>query len=426
MRDFAKWLMVAFAVSLGISEHASAAYLGLKSSDAPAAIGGGAVVAAAAPNSPAMIAGLMPNDVVIGVDGQRIQNADQLGAAVAARKPGEVVSLDVMRFDGQNWRRIGVRVTLGGAPSDGTNPEPSPTVGAAGSTPAMSTPGAGAPIAVSGWTRVVDPNLHAFTFEVPQNWNFLAGAPPIRPKSSSFAIWSPDGSLAMIYNPVKLLNLQTFPVSGMPVYQPSEYLPAPYFIMALGAPLLSEYCQSPRLRSLRLRNDIAERIDAAYPGSGQRVAADAMFSCERNGKPSLAYMAVGTHLIAVGPSLGTWQVDFEEFVIAPGDQIAAAIAIMIRSLRSVEWSPVYLQAAGLIVSAGSQAAMRGLDESLHESHQVDNIINGVGDFFNPANPRATIQAPAGFERYCQDGLGIVYGSNGGTIKPNCQQLTPVQ
>ena len=37
-----------------------------------------------------------------------------------------------------------------------------------------------------------------------------------------------------------------------------------------------------------------------------------------------------------------------------------------------------------------------------------------------------LPAPAGFERYCQDALGNVLGSSGGQIRPNCQQLTPVQ
>lgn len=425
MRDFAKWLIIAFLVSLGISEHASAAYLGLQTNDAPAAMGGGAHVAAAAPNSPAMIAGLTPNDIVIGIDGQRIQSAEQLVEAVAARDPGDVASLDVVRWDGQSWRRLAVRVTLGAAPSGGTSPAPSPKVDAAGPPPAAPAPVASAPIAVSGWTRVVDQRLHAFSFEIPQGWGFIAGTADIRPTSASYAMWSPDGSLFMLSNQLQVLALQTFPTSWMQAYQPSQYLPAPYYIMALGAPLMNDQCHSQRLRWLRLRDDIRGLFDTAFPAPGQRVAADAIFSCERYGKPSLAYMAVVTRLIAVGPSLGTWQVDFEEIVIAPTDQIAAAIAIMLRSLRSIEFSQAYLEAAGLIVSAGSRAAMRSLDETLHDSHQVDNIINGVGDYFNPAT-QEIVQPPVGFERYCQDGLGIVWGSNGGTIKPNCQYMTPVQ
>src|SRR5580700_5940577 len=152
MRHFVECLIVALAAFLAISERASAtAYLGLKMSDAPAAMGGGALVAAAAPNSPAMIAGLVPNDIVVGIDGQRIANAEQLLEAVAARNPGQAASLDVLRWDGQSWRRLAIRVALGAPPSDAPSAPPSLPVAAAAPSPT------GAPIAVSGWTRLVEP-----------------------------------------------------------------------------------------------------------------------------------------------------------------------------------------------------------------------------------------------------------------------------
>jgi hypothetical protein len=230
----------------------------------------------------------------------------------------------------------------------------------------------------------------------------------------------------MIYNQVGLLALHEFGIGGMPVFQPSQYVPAPYYIMGFGATLLDQQqCQNPKLQRVRLRSDIAARIEAALPGQGQSIVADAIISCQRMGNASLAYMAIGTRLWPPGPTMGTWQVDFEEIVIAPTDRIAAAIAIMSRSLGSIEWSQAYVQAAGQILSAQTQSAMRALDQTLHDSHQVDNIINGVGDYFNPAT-NAVVQAPAGFERNCQDALGNVLGSSGGQVRPNCQLLTPVQ
>jgi len=420
MRDFTKWLVFALAALLAAEDGASAAsYLGLKSSDAPAAIGGGAVVAAAAPNSPAMMAGLIPNDIIIGFDGRRIQSAEQLGDAVAARNPGDAASLDVMRFDGQSWRRLAVRVTLAAAPSD------APSAPAASSADPAA-PAASAPIAVNGWTRVAEPSQQAFTFEIPQNWRFAAGVPITR-ATSSIVVSSPDDAVWLKLNDPRLLPLLNFPVNGG-VGLPTSvgYVQAPYFIDAFGATLVGEQCQSPKLQRLRLREDIARGIDAAFSVRGGRsIAADAIFACERNGKPSLAFMAIVTHLYPSFGMLQFWQIDLEEIAIAPSDQIAAAIAIMNRSWSSLEWSPTWVQSAQQVALHQTQAAARGLDQTLHDSHLVDNIINGVGDYFNPASG-GTIQAPAGFERYCQDGLGIVFGSNGGTIKPNCQQLTPVR
>ena len=204
------------------------------------------------------------------------------------------------------------------------------------------------------------------------------------------------------------------------------YIPAPYFIEAFGASLVGEQCRTPQLQRVRLREDIARGIDAvrSTPG-GQSSAADAIFACERAGKPSLAFMAVMTYLFPAHGMLQFWQVDSEEIAIAPSDQIAAAIAIMNRSWSSVAWSRSWSAASHQVALEQTQAAARSLDQTLLDSHQVDNIINGVGDFFNPAT-NAILQAPAGFERYCQDGAGIVFGSNGGTIKPNCQQVSPVR
>jgi hypothetical protein len=372
-----------------------------------------------------MTAGLIPNDIVVGIDGQRIANAEQLVEAVAARNPGQAATLDVLRWDGQSWRRLTVQVALAGAPSNAPSAPPSAPVGASAPAPAPTAPAA-ASIPVSGWTRVAEPSQQAFSFEIPQNWRFAAAVPVTR-ATSSIVLSSADDAVWLTLNDPRLLPLLNFPVNGG-VGLPSSvaYVPAPSFIDAFGASLVGEQCQSPKLQRVRLREDIARGIDAAFSvRGGQSIAADAIFACERVGKPSLAFMAIVTHLYPAFGMLQFWQIDLEEIAIAPTDQIAAAISIMNRSWSSVEWSPTWIAAAKQVELGQNQAAARGLDQTLHDSHLVDDIINGVGDYFNPATS-ATIQAPAGFERYCQDGPGIVFGSNGGTIKPNCQQLTPVR
>ncbi len=407
IREFASLSAIALLAWLAIGAPASAAaYLGLKTSDAPS---GGALVAAAAPDSPAMIAGLAANDVIFGFDGRRIQNADQLTAAVAAKNPGDVVTLDVFRWDGQAWRRLSIRATLAAAPGS-----------APGAPPPL--PAAAAPIAVSGWSRVTEPSQQAFTVEIPQGWSYAAGVPASR-ATASIVLTSPDNAVWMTLNDWRLLPLLNFPVNGgLALPSSVAYVPAPYFIIAFGATLVGEQCQSPRLERVRLRDDVAAGVDRVfYVRGGQSVAADAMFSCQRAGKASAAYMAIVTHLYAPGPTLQFWQVDLEEIAIAPSDEIAAAIADMSRSWGSVEWSQTWVAGRELAQWAQMQASARSLDETLHESHQVDNIINGVGDYFNPASGEK-IQAPIGWDRYCQNGLGIVFGENGGTIKPNCQQL----
>ena len=407
------------------------AYLGLKTSDAPAALGGGAIVAAAAPGSPALAAGLAPNDVIIGFDGQRIANADALSAAVAAKNPGDIVTLAVLRLGPQGWRQLSIRATLGAAPAGGPSapfpaaapPLPAanpPAIPAAGPAPASSV--AQSPIAVSGWIRATEPTQQAFTIEIPQGWALAAGVPATR-ATASVVLSSPDNSVWMTLNDPRLMPLVNFPVNGGLALPGSiPYIPAPYFIQAFGATFVGEQCQSPKLERVRLRNDVAQGVDAAFSvRGGQSAAADAIFSCQRSGRPAAAYMAIVTHLYQPGPTLQFWQVDLEEIAIAPSAEIAAAVADMSQSWGSIQWSQTWVAGREQQQWAEMQAAAQSLDETLHQSQQVDDIINGVGDYFNPATGQG-VQAPLGFERYCQNGAGVVFGENGSAIQPNCQGL----
>jgi serine protease Do len=80
-----------------------AAYAGL------ASIGGVRVEDYGSADSPAKRAGIQPGDVIVTVDGKPVTYVAQLQEAVAFRKPGDVVSVEVARKGGQ---RATLRVTL--------------------------------------------------------------------------------------------------------------------------------------------------------------------------------------------------------------------------------------------------------------------------------------------------------------------------
>lgn len=69
----------------------------------------GALVSQVEPGSPAEKAGIRGGDIIIGVDGNALEQVSQLPAAIAAKRPGTQVRLDVWR-DG---KKQGIDVTVG-------------------------------------------------------------------------------------------------------------------------------------------------------------------------------------------------------------------------------------------------------------------------------------------------------------------------
>jgi putative serine protease PepD len=85
------------------------AYLGVKIGQTNAGVYIGTVTS----GGPAAKAGIEVGDVITAVDGKTTQTDDALGAVLAARKPGQVVTLSITRQDGS---KKSVRLTLGQFP----------------------------------------------------------------------------------------------------------------------------------------------------------------------------------------------------------------------------------------------------------------------------------------------------------------------
>jgi len=93
-------------VELGNVTADEAPLLGLKE-------GQGAIVGKITPGAPGEKAGLKQGDVITGIDGKKVQGADDLTLAVISKAPGSTVTLDIVR-DGKPNRES---VTLGQRPS---------------------------------------------------------------------------------------------------------------------------------------------------------------------------------------------------------------------------------------------------------------------------------------------------------------------
>jgi serine protease Do len=81
-------------------------FLGLKNAH-------GAVVSSVDKDSPGEKGGLKPLDIIVGIDGKPVTNADDLTMDVIAKQPGDTVTLEVMR----NSKPVTVKVSLGQRPA---------------------------------------------------------------------------------------------------------------------------------------------------------------------------------------------------------------------------------------------------------------------------------------------------------------------
>jgi putative serine protease PepD len=78
------------------------------------ALGGGAQVAEVVPNSPAEKAGIRAGDVIVGVDGERVRQPDDVAGAISSKNPGEKVAVEVRRNGDQSTSKV--QVDLGNRP----------------------------------------------------------------------------------------------------------------------------------------------------------------------------------------------------------------------------------------------------------------------------------------------------------------------
>jgi S1-C subfamily serine protease len=75
-------------------------------------VDGGAIIERVKADSPAERAGLAPRDVIVSVDGQPMKSMGMLAVAVRAHRPGDVITLDVVR----DKQRHGMKVTVAERP----------------------------------------------------------------------------------------------------------------------------------------------------------------------------------------------------------------------------------------------------------------------------------------------------------------------
>ena len=80
--------------------------------------GGGALIERVSPGGPAEVAGMAPGDLIISVDNTSVNSADDVTAALARHRPGDVVAVAARR----GGAGFTAQVTLDPRPAGGSVP----------------------------------------------------------------------------------------------------------------------------------------------------------------------------------------------------------------------------------------------------------------------------------------------------------------
>jgi hypothetical protein len=182
MRNFA----VAFATLLALLLFTTparaanpSAFLGAALAAPPPSLAGrGIWVRAIAPGSPAQLAGLQANDIVVMVDSNRVSDPSAMQNYVDSKNPGDTLTLDVMRWNGGGWSPVQLSATLIARPAAyASAPGAAAAPRSESATPAAAN--AAAPASLAGksvkWTTFTDPYENAFTVDVPAGWQTQGG-----------------------------------------------------------------------------------------------------------------------------------------------------------------------------------------------------------------------------------------------------------
>ena len=311
----------------------------------------GAYVNIVAPGSAAAMAGIIPGDVIVAVDGHPVSGAGDLVAILAHNHASDNIALSVVHF---GRPASNINVALGSA---ATAPIATAPAGARPAAAPRPMPGPASVLPVS-WVTFTDPIERAFTIQVPAGWQ-VAGATrrmstvEIR---SGVEARSPDGTIELFYGdlniPIFTVPSQMLAMGGLRqgmVYNAGygqQMLIMPYmdgenFAARWGPTRVSRDCLGVSRVNAQPRPDASRGIDAAYAALGVRTsiqAGEANFTCTIAGQHADGYVFAGTEFVQAGAS-SLWDVKTLAGFVATADRAVEAGNLLSHMVASFAVDP---------------------------------------------------------------------------------------
>ena len=394
----------------------------------------GAFVNTVQPGSAAASAGLVPGDVITGVDGNPISGASELHQIMASHQPGDRLTLQVVRYGGGP---ADISVTLGGAGAASVaQTAPQPSAGAA----APAAAGGGAANPDMTWTRFTDPVEHAFTIDVSKGWQVAGGTRRMNAVEIRAGVdaLSPDGAITLFYSdpdvPIFTVPSPMLEMAGLHqgmVYNPGQgvqlliepYMDGEQFAAGWGAQRIAEGCANVSRTAMAARPDQSRAIDSTYQQFGIATsiqAGEASFACSLNGAPAAGYVFAATEYVQ--NETGTvWDVKMLVGFIARQEAAVSAAGLLSHMVASFTIDPDWqarqenlARQFNKIVEQTNQIVSHAIIENGRKLAATSDAIFAAGQ----ARSQATTDAIDHYDRYAVRGTSDFVNPDTGTTYYN--------
>lgn len=427
IRKFASAVVFALACAFAVPAH-SQGVLGVMVVDSQTNPPG-AFINTVQPGSPAAVAGLVPGDVITGVDGKPISGADALVQIMAAHRPGDRLELQVAHYQSV---ASDVAVTLGGAGATAAPAaQPAPQAAAAG--------GGQAKPDIT-WTRFTDPVEHAFTVDVPAGWRVAGGTRrmnSVEIRAGVEAI-SPDGAIDLFYSdpdvPLFTVPSPMLEMAGLRqgmVYNPGQgvqlliepYMTGEQFAANWGPRRVAESCSNVSRTGAQARPDQSQAINTTYQQYGITTsiqAGEATFACTLNGTPAVGYVFAATEFVQNQAS-ALWDVKSLAGFIARREAAASAAGLLTHMVASFRIDPSWqaqqnnlTQQFNQIVAETNHVVSNAIIENGRKLAATSDAIFAAGQARSNATTNAIDHYDAygvrGTSDYVNPATGSTYGN----------------
>jgi PDZ domain len=406
MRSILGAALCVIAASAGFNQAAARGVLGLAAQDLPPNAGvRGAWVQEVLPGSAAEASGLKPNDVIVAVDGEPIDAASSLTAAIARHTEGETVTIIALRPSGRNLQKLTLSAKLNGA------------MGTRNAIPPENLQSIAVAASASGsdqWITFSDAREQAFTAEVPEGWQVEGGLVRHTPTDPSVFIrmMSPDHRTYLMVGDQNL-TLYTTPgagVAGGPAT--SRYLPGADFARAYVEHAMPSQCSNVVVTGQKVRPDLAQGPWTKVNPQARHDGGEATFTCKLGDVPAHGIVAAATYIYATPGNYGgnLWTADFLAGAVAAADHYDTAVEMLKHVVASIRINPDWMQRQQQMTALAARNLDVATQRNIQAARAMDQITQqqiAAGDRIHEAQQGRTHQ----FDQQ-QEAMGrIINGSS---------------